>query len=753
MKPIEQKLKFIFNKKKFLTTLACVFLYSISNAQILNGSFEADPITPLPAGPSAFSTIGTLASLTNWTNSSTTSNINIHHSSHWGMGSAAGTYHIDLNITGQIQQTGIALIGGTTYALNFSTSLHAVMASAGVATADLQLLQSGGAVVIPATTITKTKTTASGTPQGWVANPTINFTAPATGNYTLLVRGLTSNYSSGGVLVDNFSIIPACTPFNASISGATIACAGQSKTLTASPAGMTSYTWQPGGATGQTFSTGALAATKTFTVTVKDANNCTQTATHTVTIVPPCVVSISFDKKVVCKDSATLTANVFGDGCTTDWANNTKKVGPGTYTVTATNAAGCTSTASITITSDPCCYDVDFCYHIQNQTLTIQSVTPASNVAGSTYLYKWSFGDGSSSNVKYPGAKTYINEGDYNVCLEVKKVFKNTNDTCCWKICKKIHLVPSCNATVFNADMDYSLIGSTLIPAKGANFKAPVGTQMKISYGTPSIADVIVPITVANSIPTPPTSITKTYTQPGIYEYCVSLSYTNAYGDNCFDSRCKTVVVDTPCATQASFNIKACANSTAYEFMPVGNALSAIVTWDFGNGKTGTSNGNTSIFYTYPVAGIYKVCMQVIQGKCTSRTCFYVYANPVEFVNCSTGAIPTVASKPAGESNFNDIDANKFLLVKNSANEKLTSIAFPNPTTNELNVVMTATEAKQVQVEVMTIDGKVIYASTENIGTENSKLKINTTSFENGMYMIRIKSADQINLHKIVVAR
>jgi PKD repeat protein len=747
MKTLSTKFKFIFNTKKLLSTLVLISIYSMSNAQILNGSFELDPLSTVPAGPSAYATYGTSASFTNWTNTSTTSDINLHHSSHWNMGSAAGDYHIDLNKTGQIQQTGITLTAGTNYALNFSTSLHAVMTQNSTATADFQLVQTGGTgIAIPLTTISKTKTSAYQSPEGWVAYPTINFTPTVSGTYSLRVRGLTSDYSNGGVLVDNFSITQTCLPFTASITGAALACAGQNKILTASPSGMT-YTWSPTTATTQSFSTGALTATQTYTVTVKNSNNCTATASHTVTVVPPCAVAISFDKKIVCKDSATLTANVSGTGCTTNWANNTKKVGPGTYTVIATNAAGCTSSASITVEKDPCCYDVEFCYYIQNKSFIVQSVTPNTNTTGCTYLYKWTFGDGTSSNLKIPTTKTYLNEGDYNVCLQVKKVCANSTDTCCMTICKTIHLVPLCNSATINADMDYSLIGMKLIPAKGVFFKAPVGTQMTISYGTPLLPSVTVPITVLNSIPTPTTSITQTYTQPGTYEYCVTLRYVNAKGDSCMDSRCKTIIVDTPCATEANFAIRNCTSGNGFEFRPTGNAANALVTFDFGDGQSNTSVGNTNISHTYATAGIYQVCMTATKGKCTSRTCFYVYANPIEFINCTSQPIPNLA-KPSGE----EISPNEFKLATDAINNKLTSIAFPNPAMNELNVIMNALEAKNVSIEIMAIDGKIIYTSSEKIGTENSKLKINTSSFENGMYLIRIKSNDQMNLHKIMIA-
>jgi hypothetical protein len=743
MKTLSTKFKFIFNTKKLLSTLVLIFIYSMSNAQILNGSFELDPFT----NTNFFLSYGIPGTLTNWSNTSTTSNIDLHQSAHWGMGSAAGGYHIDLNETGEITQTGISLVAGSNYALNFSTSVHALLTPGQIATADFQLVQTAGSgVAIPLTTITKIKTTAGQTGEGWVANPQVNFTPTVTGTYSLRVRGLTSDYSSGGVLVDDFSIVKLCKIFTASISGDAFACPGQSKTLTASPTGM-SYAWLPTATSTQTISTGSLVASQTYSVTVTNASNCTATATHTINVIPLCTVGISFDKKIVCKDSATLIANVSGTGCTTNWVNNTKVVGPGTYTVIATNAAGCTSSASITIEKDPCCYDVDFCYQIQNRTFSVQSVVPNTNPIGCTYLYKWTFGDGTSSNLKIPVIKIYPNEGNYNVCLQVKKVCANSKDTCCITICKTIHLVPLCNSATINADMDYSLIGMRLIPAKGVNFKAPVGTQMTISYGTPLLTNVTVPITILNSIPTPTTSLTKIYTQPGTYEYCVTLLYVNANGDSCMDSRCKTIVVDAPCATEANFAIRNCASGNGFEFRPTGNAANTNVNWDFGDGQSNTSVGNTNISHTYATAGIYQVCMTATQGKCTSRTCFYVYANPIEFINCTSQPIPNLA-KPSGE----EISSNEFKLATDAINNKLTSIAFPNPAMNELNVIMNALEAKNVSIEIMAIDGKIIYTSSEKIGTENSKLKINTSSFENGMYLIRIKSNDQMNLHKIMIA-
>ena len=137
---------------------------------------------------------------------------------------------------------------------------------------------------------------------------------------------------------------------------------GESATLTVS--GGVSYEWSTG-----EFSTEISVfptATTTYTVTVTDANGCTDIATKIITVVDTPTVVITAvensctpnDDKVLSSGSVTLTAT---GGVSYTWDNSlpagaVQTVTPSvntTYSVTATDAFGCTDTTSKTITIVP----------------------------------------------------------------------------------------------------------------------------------------------------------------------------------------------------------------------------------------------------------------------------------------------------------------------------------------------------------------------------------------------------------------
>ncbi|HLP22137.1 MAG TPA: gliding motility-associated C-terminal domain-containing protein [Chitinophagales bacterium] len=118
--------------------------------------------------------------------------------------------------------------------------------------------------------------------------------------------------------------------------------------------GAYTYTWTGGGATQDT--TGLLAGT--YTVTVTDGNNCTATASATVTQ-PAGMVLNATTSNVGCAGGANGSVDVTVQGgvfpYTFAWSNGAvtediNGLSGGTYSITITDANGCTITATYTIT-------------------------------------------------------------------------------------------------------------------------------------------------------------------------------------------------------------------------------------------------------------------------------------------------------------------------------------------------------------------------------------------------------------------
>ncbi|MDF1694812.1 MAG: Ig-like domain-containing protein [Saprospiraceae bacterium] len=135
-------------------------------------------------------------------------------------------------------------------------------------------------------------------------------------------------------------------------------CLGETAILNAQSSGspgFLTYTWSGGGGTDQTASVSPLTTT-TYVVTVTNSSGCTATDQLQVIVNLPPSASASNDGDVTCADpSVQLTASPAG--LSYAWSgggsNQTKDVTvPGVYTVTVTDANGCTDTASTTVGDD-----------------------------------------------------------------------------------------------------------------------------------------------------------------------------------------------------------------------------------------------------------------------------------------------------------------------------------------------------------------------------------------------------------------
>ena len=141
-------------------------------------------------------------------------------------------------------------------------------------------------------------------------------------------------------------------------------CAGANTTLNAT--GATTYSWSP--STGLSATTGAsVTATpvsnQTYTVTGTNSSGCTNTSTVALTVHPKPIITCNPSTPNYCPGgNASLTAS---GGTTYSWSPSTglsASTGSGvtaspsstqTYTLTGTDANGCTNTSTVTVTVDP----------------------------------------------------------------------------------------------------------------------------------------------------------------------------------------------------------------------------------------------------------------------------------------------------------------------------------------------------------------------------------------------------------------
>lgn len=214
---------------------------------------------------------------------------------------------------------------------------------------------------------------------------------------------------------------------------------GASATLTAS--GGTSYSWNTGEIT--TAITKTPSTTTSYIVTSVDANGCSNTANKTITVVTAPAASLAAtenscvanDDIIITGGSANLTASASGGGgsFTYAWSNGLgtgagpKTVSPTSttvYTVTATDANGCSDVASKTITVATTALatiiaNENSCTTDDNKVISGSTVTLTAS-GGTTYTWNNALGTGASKTVTPSVSTTYtVTATDASGCISI----------------------------------------------------------------------------------------------------------------------------------------------------------------------------------------------------------------------------------------------------------------------------------------------------------------------------------------------
>ena len=219
---------------------------------------------------------------------------------------------------------------------------------------------------------------------------------PVAGNYTYYAQVTnTATGCTNATRVATNNVTINSLPSVSTSATATTICEGQSTTITAS--GATTYSWQPGGATGSSI-TVSPTTTTTYTVTGTNANGCIATAIRTITVNPKPAMTGNATPGIVCPGGA-VTFTGSGAGVIWNWQPGNLIGSPvvvnplvqTTYTATATSSLGCTNTASFVILMNP----------VPNPTIAI---SPAATVCSGTTVTLTASGGG--TYVWAPGGAT-----------------------------------------------------------------------------------------------------------------------------------------------------------------------------------------------------------------------------------------------------------------------------------------------------------------------------------------------------------
>lgn len=275
-------------------------------------------------------------------------------------------------------------------------------------------------------------------PSGGVGPYTVSWSNGATGlSLTNLCAGAYTVTITDATGCSNTIVVPVN-----SITGPTVNITGVNPTCSTNCNGSVSvaisgatppYTvaWQPGGQTGTTLNN---VCPGTYTAVVSDAVGCVTVATTTITGPAPLSLSTSFIQDVACGGQCTGTATVVASGgnlpYTFAWSSGAgnqataTNLCAGTYTVTVTDASGCTQTTTVVI-DQPVTITVNVAQTNPSCAgLCDGSATASASGGTAPYTFQWNLpGNPTTPTVNSLCAGTYtVTVTDANNCQQTQTV-------------------------------------------------------------------------------------------------------------------------------------------------------------------------------------------------------------------------------------------------------------------------------------------------------------------------------------------
>jgi gliding motility-associated-like protein len=352
------------------------------------------------------------------------------------------------------------------------------------------------------------------------ANPTANPTS--TTSYT--VSGTDANGCTG-TLVVTVTVSPSLNP-TVSASPSTI-CAGDGTQLNAG--GGSGYSWAP--ATGLSCTTcpnpnANPTTTTTYTVTVTGGNCPSVTATVTVNVNPAPTVSVSPSGPTICQGgNVTITASggtgyswspATGLSCTTCPNPTASPAASTSYTVTVSDANGCTATSQVNVNVINCNVPIAAFGASDSAICPNSCVVFSDSSLGNVTTWAWTFQNGTpaTSSSQNPGSVCFSSPGNNLVTLIVSNGAGSDTTT----MIVNVYNPPTASA---GPDVTINIGQSTQLNASGG------GSYSWSPGGSLS----------CTTCPDPVASPTATTT------YCVQVTDSNG----CRSTDCMTVIVDINC--------------------------------------------------------------------------------------------------------------------------------------------------------------------------------------------------------------
>ena len=522
------------------------------------------------------------------------------------------------------------------------TSSNIVGACTGLTNGSFSVITSGGTspynyTLLNGATVVATFTNVTGSQ---------SFTGLASGTYTLNI--LDANNCPGTITV-TIPVAPNPTP---TITGPATICAGSSALLDAG-AGYASYLWS----TTATTQTITINAGGTYTVTVTNAGGCSASVPFTVTQSTSLTPTIT-GQTTICPGSSTILDAGAGYA-TYHWSTSatTQTITvstAGTYSVTVSDASGCTGTASVTVVVSPAL--------VVTATAQPQSVCPGSPVTltatgGQTYVWNTTpASTGAVITVNPTIATTYVVTATDNSCTGSASVTVSISPNLVVTATAQPQTVCPGNPVTLNATGGSTYVWNTTPASSGSSIIVnPSTTTTYIVTATDNsctgTASVVVTVNSFLSVTatstnaacaqdngmaaadisgvgytylwsTNPAQTTQTATGLPAGTYTVTVSYSGCTGT-------ATVTVGQDPGPVASFytkpDVKIIDEGPVYFYdQSTGNIIDW--EWNYGDGIYGSGSQTNHV---YADTGSYFITLIITDAAgCTDTAQGYIYINP-----------------------------------------------------------------------------------------------------------------------------
>jgi PKD repeat protein len=315
---------------------------------------------------------------------------------------------------------------------------------------------------------------------------------------------------------------------------------------------------------------------------------------------------------------------------TNTFPTGTFSIGHRTYRTNPNGTSVCSDSSNqvITITQGACLLSANF-YTYPSQTNYLEHYYyNYTNYLSTSDSIRWTFGDGTSSNVYNP-THIYANNGIYNVCLRViKRNPAGLLTNCVSEICKLDTVAYQCNLNAyFQTNTDTATAPAT-IQFYNYSYGYAILDSITWNFGDGS------PVSHVDN----PNHI---YTTAGTYTACLRIKKNNVPAGiaPCVREFCKQIVINGPssCNLLANFtyyrdSIVTVPNTYHFTNTTLPLASTDSIRWTFGDG---TSSNQVNPNHAYTTTGTYNVCLRVIKRNangvltnCISEKCYVVVVAP-----------------------------------------------------------------------------------------------------------------------------